>query len=151
MALLLLVAMTACVGNGEMVIKLGTSDYSLILPEGYEKADDDFAEDQIAYYYKDDDSIDFDVYQWTKDGQITLESKVDFYGDAYDTTPEAVTINGINAFKFISAEEYEGVVYSVVNYMFEDEESITGVCFWTDGTDEEYAEADAIINTLKKN
>ena len=38
--------------------QLGTSDYSIVLPTGYASVEDDFGEDQVAYFYKDDASID---------------------------------------------------------------------------------------------
>ena len=53
--------------------------------------------------------------------------------------------------KYISMETYGEYEYTVVNYMFEDENSIIELCFWTVGSDEEYAAVSKIINTLKKN
>ena len=53
---------SAC-GNNAKPTQLGTSDFSIVLPEGYALEEDDMEEDQIAYYYKDENSIDFDVYQ----------------------------------------------------------------------------------------
>ena len=108
-------------------------------------------EDQIAYYYKDDESIDFDVYQWEKDGQYTLEGEANALAAFYGTTAEAVVVNGLNAMKYVSLEEYEGNTYTVVNYLLEDEVYIVELCFWTVGTPEEYSDIDAILNTLKKN
>lgn len=151
MVLILLISMAACGSNNENETKLGTSAFSIILPEGYEKTDDDYDEDQIAYYYKDDESIDFDVYQWQKDGKYTLEAEAEYFANEYGTSPEATEINGINVFKYVSEEKYDGFSYTVVNYMFEDESSIVEICFWTVNTDEEYAAVNAIINTLKKN
>ena len=53
-----LLALAAC-GNTKPT-QLGTSDYSIVLPTGYASVEDDFGEDQVAYFYKDDASIDFD-------------------------------------------------------------------------------------------
>ena len=131
--------------------QLGTSDFSVVLPEGYALTEDDFDEDQVAYFYKDDNSIDFDVYQWEKRDEYTLESEANYFAAEYDTTAEAVNINGINCMKYVSAEDYEGETYTVVNYMFEDDTNIVELCFWTVGNDAEYAAVDEIINTLKKN
>lgn len=150
-ALVMLLSITACAGSEKNEIKLGTSDFSIVLPEGYEKTDDDYDEDQIAYYYKDDESIDFDVYQWAKEDTYTLKSEAEYFAAQYGTVSESVVINGINGMKYVSEEEYDGYTYTVVNYMFEDEESIVELCFWTIDTDEEYAAVDVIINTLKKN
>lgn len=150
LALVMLLSLVACGAGKKNEIMLGTSDFSIILPAGYEKTDDDLDEDQIAYYYKDDDSIDFDVYQWDKGNQYTLESEAEYYAAQYGTKAEPVVVNGINGMKYLSVEEYDGFSYTVVNYMFEDEDSIVELCFWTIDTDEEYAAVDEIIQTLKK-
>ena len=155
LALILIFALTlsAC-GNAaenKEPTQLGTSAFSIVLPKGYAQTEDDMDEDQIAYYYKDDKSIDFDVYQWAKGDNFTLESEANYYAAEYGTTAEAVTVNGIKGYKYVSSEEYEGNTYTVVNYMFEDDVYIVELCFWTVGTAEEYAAVDEILNTLKKN
>jgi hypothetical protein len=142
--------LSAC-GNNTEPTQLGTSDFSIVLPKGYAPAEDEMDEDQVAYYYKDKDSIDFDVYQWEKGDLYTLESEARAFAAIYGTVPESVTVNGINGMKYVSEEEYDGNVYTVLNYMFEDDVYIVELCFWTIGTAEEYADVDEIINTLKKN
>ena len=149
LALILVFALSACTNTKPT--QLGTSDLSIVLPEGYALAEDDFDEDQVAYFCKDDNSIDFDVYQWAKSDEITLESEANHYATEYGTTAEAVTVNGINGYKYVSAEDFEGKTYTVVNYMFEDDTNIVEICFWTLDTDAEYSAIDEIINTLKKN
>ena len=149
LALMLVFALAAC-GDADPT-QLGTSAFSIVLPEGYALTEDDFDEDQVAYFYKDASSIDFDVYQWEKGDELTLESEANYFAAEYDTTAEAVTVNGISGYKYVSAEEYEGNTYTVVNYMFEDDTYIVEICFWTINTDAEYAAVDEIINTLKKN
>ena len=128
-----------------------TLHFSIVLPNGYALTEDDFDEDQVAYFYKDDNSIDFDVYQWAKGDEYTLESEANHYAAEYDTTAEAVTVNGIKGYKYVSSENYEGKAYTVVNYMLEDDTNIVEICFWTVGSDAEYKAVDEIINTLKKN
>ena len=147
--LALVLALAAC-GNTKPT-QLGTSDFSIVLPGGYASAKDDLDEDQVAYFYKDDNSIDFDVYQWEKGDKFTLESEANYFAAEYGTTAEAVTVNGINGYKYVSTEDYEGKTYTVVNYMFEDDTNIVEICFWTVNTDAEYKAVDEIINTLKKN
>jgi hypothetical protein len=149
LALMLVLALAAC-GSAKPT-QIGTSDFSIVLPEGYDWAEDDMAEDQIGYCYKDDNSIDFDVYQWAKGDEFTLESEANHFAAEYGTTAEAVTVNGIKGYKYVSNEEYEGNTYTVVNYMFEDDTYIIELCFWTVDTAEEYAAVDEILNTLKKN
>ena len=150
LALALVLALAAC-GNNAKPTQLGTSDFTIVLPNGYASAKDDLDEDQVAYFYKDDNSIDFDVYQWEKGDEYTLESEANYFAAEYGAVAEAVTVNGINGMKYVSAEDYEGNTYTVVNYMFEDDTYIVEICFWTIDTDAEYKAVDEIINTLKKN
>lgn len=150
LALALVLALAAC-GNNAKPTQLGTSDFTIVLPNGYASAKDDFDEDQVAYFYKDDNSIDFDVYQWEKGDEYTLESEANYFAAEYGAVAEAVTVNGINGMKYVSAEDYEGNTYTVVNYMFEDDTYIVEICFWTVDSDAEYKAVDEIINTLKKN
>ena len=64
LTLLAVAALTACGSANDKAnakTHLGTSAISIVLPEGYAEVGDNFDEDQVAYYYKDDKSIDFDV------------------------------------------------------------------------------------------
>lgn len=149
--LVMILALFACTGAAQdKEVQLGTSAFSIVLPAGYAETEDDLDEDQVAYYYKDDKSIDFDVYQWAKGDQRTLESEANAYAELYGTVAEAVTVNGINGMKYVSVEEYEGASYSVVNYMFDDGVDLVEICFWTTDTAKEYEAVQEIINTLKK-
>ena len=149
LTLVFVLALVAC-GNTKPT-QLGTSDFSIVLPNGYASTEDDFDEDQVAYFYKDDNSIDFDVYQWAKGNEYTLESEAKYFAAEYGTTAEAITINGISGWKYISTEDFEGNTYTVVNYMFEDDTYIVEISFWTINTEAEYTAVNEIINTLKKN
>ena len=151
LALLTVAALTACgSGNDKANAKtqLGTSALSIVLPDGYAEARDDFDEDQVAYFYKDDESVDFDVYQWAKGNEYILEEEADYFSAKYGTTASAVTVNGISGMKYISVEEYDGYEYTVINYMFDDGENIVELCFWTINTEEELAVVDEIIKTI---
>lgn len=147
--LVFVLALVAC-GNTKPT-KLGTSDFTIVLPDGYALTEDDLGEDQVAYFYKDDNSVDFDVYQWEKGEEFTLEDEANYYATEYGTTAEIVTINEIEGWKYVSEEDYEGNVYTVVNYMFEDDTYIVELCFWTNDSDAEYAVVNEIIGSLKKN
>ena len=151
LALVLVFALALIACSGAKLTQLGTSDFSIVLPKGYAAQNDEMGEDQVAYFYKDDNSIDFDVYQWAKDEQYTLESEAKYYAAEYGATAEAVTVNGINGYKYVSTEAYEGVNYTVLNYMFEDDVNLVEICFWTDGSDAENAAVNEILDTLKKN
>ena len=147
--LALILALAACANTKPT--QLGTSDFSIVLPKGYKPTDDDFDEDQVAYYYKDDNSIDFDVYQWEKNGEYTLEAEANYYAAEYDTVAVAISYNGINGWKYVSMEEYDGHTYSVINCMFEDDTYIVELCFWTIDSLDEYGAVNEILSTLKKN
>ena len=139
---------TACT---KTYTKIGSSEFSIAIPKGYVLSENELDEDQIGYYYKDDDSIDFDVYQWEKEGVYTLEEEAEYFAAEYGTEPEKITINGIQGMKYVSSEEFDGYEYTVVNYMFEDDNYIIELSFWTIDTAEEYKAVDDIINTIKKN
>ena len=111
LVLMLVFALAAC-GNTKPT-QLGTSDLSILLPDGYASVEDDMDEDQVAYFYKDDNSIDFDVYQWEKGDEYTLESEANYFAAEYGAVAEAVTVNGINGMKYVSAEDYEGNTYNL--------------------------------------
>ena len=106
LAITLVLALFACDFPTEA--QLGTSEFSLILPAGYATAEDDFDEDQVAYFYKDDESVDFDVYQWEKGDEYTLESEANYFAAQYGTVAESININGFDAMKYVSTEEYDG-------------------------------------------
>jgi hypothetical protein len=118
---------------------------------GFVETEDEFDEDQVAYYYKDDQSIDFDVYQWAKNDTYVLEEEAAYFAAEYGTTATEVTVNGIPGMQYISTEEYEGAEYTVINYMFDDGENIVELCFWTNASAAEYAVVEEILNTLKMN
>ena len=148
LALIFILSFAAC---GTPATKLGTSAFSIVLPAGYASTADDLLEDQVAYFYKDADSVDFDVYQWAKGTTYTLKSEAATYAAEYGTTAAPVTVNGISGYKYVSLEEYEGVTYTVLNYMFEDDTYIVELCFWTNASEAEIAVAGEILATLKKN
>ena len=153
LSLILVIALCFCVVGceSEKYTKIGDSEFSIILPDGYAETEDEFDEDQIAYYFKDDKSIDFDVYQWEKEGKYNLKEEAEYFASEYNSEAEEVEINGIKGMKYVSKETFEDNEYTVLNYMFEDEKVIIELCFWTVDTEEEYKAVDEIINTIKKN
>ena len=108
-------------------------------------------EDQVAYFCKEDYSIDFDVYRWEKGDEYTLKFEVNYFAAEYGTTTEVVTVNGINCMKYVFAEELEGETYTVVNHMFEEDTNIVEICFWTVNFDEEYAAVDEVLKLRAEN
>ena len=130
--------------------KLGETSFSIVLPKGYNLTEDETVEeDQIAYYYKDDNSIDFDVYAWTKENYV-LKDEAEFFATEYNTTAGEVSINGNDGYLYISIEEFENKLWTVYNYLFEDDKFILEIAFWTDGSEKEIADVNAILATLIK-
>lgn len=148
LVLAMFAALAACGNTAPEKTQMGTSKVYVVLPEGFVETEDEFDEDQVAYYHKDNESIDFDVYQWAKGDKYIIEEEAAYFAAEYGTTASAVTVNGVSGMKYISTEEYDGAEYTVINYMFDDGENIVELCFWTINTEEELAAVDAIINTV---
>ena len=130
--------------------KLGETSFSIVLPSGYNLTEDETVEeDQIAYYYKDDNSIDFDVYAWTKENYV-LKDEAEFFAAEYNSTATEVSVNGNNGYVYISKENYDDKLWTVYNYLFEDDKNILELSFWTDGSEKEIADVNAILATLIK-
>ena len=51
----------------------------------------------------------------------------------------------------VSIEEFENKLWTVYNYLFEDDKNILELSFWTDGSEKEIRDVDIILSTLKKN
>ncbi|MDO4741383.1 MAG: hypothetical protein Q4A66_12005 [Eubacteriales bacterium] len=130
--------------------RIGVTAFSIAIPEGYVNTPDVPDEDQIGYYCKDENSIDFDVYAWVKgeETEAALEEEAAALAELYGSSAAPVEINGISGMLYISYEEMIGETWTVYNYLFEDEYSFIEICFWTDGSEEEIASAEAIIGTL---
>lgn len=140
---------------GTRTISLGTSAFSLTIPADFTEGElsaGDIADDQIAYYHSEATPMDFDVYQFSKEGYPdTLAEFVAAEAADYDGT-DIITdadINGITVASYRSVEASDGVPYNVITYAFEDNGEYLEVAFWLDGLTAE-AEADAIISTLSK-
>lgn len=130
--------------------KLGETQFSITLPKGYNLTEDEeIEEDQIAYYYKDDASIDFDVYAWDKENFI-LKEEAEYFATEYNSTASEISVNGNDGYLYISEEMYDNVTWTVYNYLFEDNNYILELAFWTDGSEKEISDLNAILSTLKK-
>ena len=80
--------------------KLGETSFSIVLPSGYNLTEDETVEeDQIAYYYKDDNSIDFDVYAWTKENYV-LKDEAAYFAAEFNSTATEVSVNGNNGYVY---------------------------------------------------
>ena len=121
-------------------IDIGTTGYAISIPSDYysgEVTKDDRKDDQIAYYKSDEHLMDFDVYQFGKDG-MSLGEYAKKEAEEYKADGvEEVKYNGIPMMLYYSQEEYEGEEYRVANYIFENFKDFTELSFWLDGDDAE--------------
>ncbi|MBR4546401.1 MAG: hypothetical protein IKO14_10615 [Oscillibacter sp.] len=136
-----------------MELRLGTSPFVMTVPASFtegEMTEEDIADDQVAYYRSDDILVDFDVYQFSKEGYPdALADFVTQEAAEYNATEIVTdaTINDIPVGYYRSVEESEGVSYNVITYAFEGEGEYVEVAFWLDGDNAEEIAA-GIINTL---
>jgi len=133
-------------------LKLGTSPYYLSVPVGYkagELSEEDLAEDLVGYYYSESSPLDFDVYQWAKDGD-TLEKFAIEEAQSYEAEHvDYRSVNDILLASYYSYEEDQGQMYSVANYIFENGDELMEVSFWLDG-EIAVKQADRILSTLHR-
>ena len=150
---LMLLAACAVAEAGTKVFQLGTSAYTIEIAESFEegeRTEEDISDDLVAYMHSPDTLLDFDVYQFGKEG--FPEKLADFAkeeAEEYNAT-EVVTegnINGIDAAWYRATETYEDVEYTTLTYVLEDGDQYVEIAFWLDGENAEQ-EAQAIINTL---
>lgn len=123
-----------------MEINIGTTGFVISIPSDYYEGKvtrEDRSDDQIAYYKSDGHLMDFDVYQFDKEGKELpeyAESEAKEYGAE---NVEEVTYNGIRMMLYYSTEEYDGNTYRVANYIFENDTDFAELSFWLDGDDAE--------------
>ena len=154
-AALLLVAVGCALADGAAtrVYRLGTSCYTIEIPESYvegERTEEDIADDMVAYLKSPDTLLDFDVYQFSKAGYPDTIAGFAEQEAAENESVEVVTdgeVNGISAAWYRAVETYEGQEYATLTYVLEDGDDYVEVAFWLDGENAE-AQARAIMETL---
>ena len=158
---LLLATLPFALGEAEApgqlrVLRLGSSPFTLTAPAGFvegEMTQEDIEDDQVAYWYSNDTLLDFDVYQFGKDGYpdalaVYVEDEVSGYNAVTDLVTDG-EVNGIPAAWYRTVEEYQDVAFDTLTYILDGGNEYVEVVFWLDG-DTAGAEADAIIRTLKR-
>ena len=145
---------TAAEGAATRTLRLGTSPFTIVVPAGFtegEMTQEDIEDDQVAYYYSNETLLDFDVYQFSKDGYPNdLATYVEEESSGYNSVSELVTdgeINGVPAAWYRTVEAYQNAEFNTLTYILDGGEEYVEICFWLDG-DNADAEADAIIRTL---
>lgn len=141
---------------GTRTLRLGTSPFTVTAPAGFvegEMTQEDIEDDQVAYYYSNDTQLDFDVYQFSKDGYPDMlaeyaEDEISGYNEVTDLVTDG-EINGIPAAWYRTVEEYQDVAFNTLTYILDAGNEYVELVFWLDGETAD-AEADAIIRTLNR-
>lgn len=135
-------------------IRLGTSPFVVYTKAAYEQGamtEEDIADDMVAYWLSEDSTLDFDVYQFSKDG--LPEALADYAAEeaaGYAQVSEIITngeINGIPAAWYRTVEEYEEAEYDTVTYIFDTGSEFVEIVFWLDESLDSL-EAEEIIYSL---
>lgn len=153
LCLILLAACAVAEEAATKTLRLGTSAYAVEIPESYvegERTEEDIEDDMVAYLMSPDSLLDFDVYQFSKEGYPeTLAEFVTEEAAEYEAV-EVVTdgeINGIAVAWYLAVETYEDEEYTTLTFALEDGDDYVEIAFWLDGETAE-EKAQAIINTL---
>lgn len=135
-------------------LRLGTSPYAIDVGVGTwygDLTEEEIEEGQVGYYYSEDSLLDFDVYQFSKDGlpnELAAFAASETQGlENADESFELGEINGIPAAWYTTVEEYEGEEYDTLTYILDADEDFVEIVFWLDGEGTD-AEAAAIIGSL---
>lgn len=137
-------------------LRLGTSDYSVTVLSAYAEGaltDADIADGQVAYYACEETPVDFDVYQFRKEGlpeapvEYAAQEALD-YPDASQTVTDD-EINGIPIAWYRAHETYEGEIYDTLTCILDDGDGFVKLVFWLDGRTA-MQEVNAIIGSLKR-
>ena len=131
-------------------LRLGALPFCMSVPIDYRLEEEETVDNRhLWYYYNENSPLDFDVYQWEKDGD-TLEKYAIEEARAYEAERvDYKTVNDIFLSYYYSYEEYDGEMYSVINYLFEDGNDFMKISFWLDG-EIAVRQADRIASTLRR-
>jgi len=135
-------------------IHLGDSPFTLVLPEDFQ-ADGmalETEEGDLTWYYSSEQtSLEFDVYQFGKEGlPETLSEYVLQEAFEYTRVSDLVTdgeINGVPVGWYRTVEAYDGIDYETLTCIMDAGDSYVEVVFWLDGPAAE-AQANSILYNL---
>lgn len=137
-------------------LRLGTSPFTMVVPASFtegEVTQEESEDDMVAYYYSPETLLDFDIYQFNKDGypnDLAVYAQEEASG--YNSVSELVTdseINGIPVAWYRTVEAYKDTEFNTLTYILDAGDEYVEVVFWLDGENAD-AEADAIICTLSE-
>ena len=112
---------------------------------------EDVAQHQVAYWVSDETMLDFDVYQFSKEGLPgRLADYVAEEAASYESVSQVVpetTVNDIPVGWYRTVEEYAGKDYDTLTCVLDAGQDYVEVVFWLDGS-AAGSEADAIMHSL---
>lgn len=137
-------------------LRLGTSPFTMVVPASFTEGEvtpEESEDDMVAYYYSPETLLDFDIYQFNKDGYpndlaVYAQEEASGYNSISELTVDG-EINGIPAAWYRTVEEYKGTEFNTLTYIMDAGDEYVEVVFWLDG-ENAGAEADAIIRTLSE-
>ena len=135
------------------VLQLGSSVYTIEIPDSFEegeRTEEDIRDDMVAYLHSPDTQLDFDVYQFSKEGYPEVLADYTEQEAGEYNAAEIVTdgnINGIDAAWYSAEETYDGQEYETLTYVLDGGDEYVEIVFWLDGESAQ-AEADQIMNSL---
>ena len=138
---------------GTKTIRLGSSLYSVRIARDFSSlrvSNEDWEDDMVARYRNENTLLDFDIYQFSKEGYSdALEEFVEAEAEEYEAT-EVVTggsVNGIPVGYYRSMEDYGGAFRDGLTYALENGDEYIELDFWLIGYHAE-SEALEIVNSL---
>ena len=137
---------------GKKVLRLGTSVYTIVVDEGYAEQEltaDEIAEGIVAYVENPGDPLDFDVFQFSKEGYPEdLKECMTQESEKHDASGYGMMgVNGIDMGWYRAEATYEGEVYETSNYLLDNGVEYVQVRFWLDGDNAE-SRAEDIMETI---
>ncbi|MBR1420943.1 MAG: hypothetical protein IJ575_07830 [Selenomonadaceae bacterium] len=135
-------------------LQLGTSQFSVMIPTDFvagEMTQEEMDDDMVGYFYSENELMDFDVYQFSKDGEPRkLYDYAKKEAEEFKADVVRDKINGIKVAYYVANEMHDKKMYPTLTYIFDSKDEYVEIVFWLDG-DEATQQAMNIINTLKKN
>ena len=121
------------------VLQLGSSVYTIEIPDSFEegeRTEEDIRDDMVAYLHSPDTLLDFDVYQFSKEGYPEVLADFTEQEAGEYNASEIVTdgnINGIDAAWYRAEETYDGQEYETLTYVLDGGDEYVEIVFWLDG------------------
>jgi len=135
----------------EKTVPIGSTGYYVVVPADYvpgELTEEDRQDDMVAYYYSNLHLMDFDIYQFAKEGQTldncAAKEAAMFGADGIDRAQ----YNGVPFVFYVSKELYDGVEYVVANFLFEAGDDFGELAFWLDGGEDAAELTEQIVSSI---